>query len=217
MNAHAVSSTLHGHGEAPVQHQWVHRFGITERFAHWWTVAMVGIAIVSGLALGDERGSGPMFTVHVGAIVLLAVGLTGALVLGDHRAVLDAGRRLFTFERGDLAWFTEHGRHPFGHAHPDPSGMFNPAQKVVAWGVATSLSGVILTGILAWMSNPGGGLHGALVVVTGVLLGAHIFMAVINPVTRPALNGMVFGRVRRSWAAHHHEGWLNELDRREDR
>jgi formate dehydrogenase subunit gamma len=37
-------------------------------------------------------------------------------------------------------------------------------------------------------------------------------MAVVNPSTRPALRGMVFGRVRRSWAAQHHRAWLDALE-----
>jgi formate dehydrogenase subunit gamma len=52
-----------------------------------------------------------------------------------------------------------------------------------------------------------------MVVVTGVLLGAHVFIAIVNPVTGPAVAGMVFGRVRRSWAAKHHRGWLDEVER----
>jgi cytochrome b subunit of formate dehydrogenase len=212
MNAHTISEQRPEQASPrQPEPEWVHRFGFTERFAHWWTVAMVASALVSGLSLGDERGSGPIFTVHVGSIVLLAVGLAGALVLGDHRAVFGAARQLFVFEPGDGAWFKEHGRHPFAHDHADESGMFNPAQKVLAWGVAVSLAGVIVTGALAWSGTPGGQVHGAAVVVAMVLLGAHIFMAAVNPSTRPALNGMVFGRVRRSWAAHHHARWLKEL------
>ena len=98
---------------------WVHRFGRTERFVHWWTVMMLSIAVPSGFGMGHDGGSGPMLIVHVGAAVLLI----------------------------------------------------------------------------------------------GLLLAAHVFMAVVNPSTRPALHGMVFGRVRRSWAAQHHLAWLDSLER----
>jgi len=46
---------------------WVKRFGLTERFAHWWTVLMVAAALLTGIAMGDEVESGPLLTVHVGA------------------------------------------------------------------------------------------------------------------------------------------------------
>ena len=31
---------------------WVHRFGRTERFVHWWTVLMLSVAVLSGLGHG---------------------------------------------------------------------------------------------------------------------------------------------------------------------
>jgi cytochrome b subunit of formate dehydrogenase len=55
------------------------------------------------------------------------------------------------------------------------------------------------------------------VVVAMVLVGCHVFMAVVNPATRPALAGMVLGRVRRSWAEQHHGGWLHDHDRQQHR
>ena len=66
---------------------WVHRFGRTERFVHWWTVLMLGVAVLSGLGMGDDGGSSPILMVHVGAVVLIGVGITGALLFGQHRAL----------------------------------------------------------------------------------------------------------------------------------
>jgi formate dehydrogenase subunit gamma len=92
--------------------------------------------------------------------------------------------------------------------------MFNPGQKVLAWALALAVAVVILTGIQAWQAGEGeGSLHGAAVVAAMALLGCHVFMAVVNPSTRPALAGMVLGRVRRSWAQEHHGGWLHDSDR----
>jgi formate dehydrogenase subunit gamma len=42
-------------------------------------------------------------------------------------------------------------------------------------------------------------------------------MAVLNPATNHALRGMVFGKVRRSWAARHHAGWLEDQSDRAHR
>jgi len=66
---------------------------------------------------------------------------------------------------------------------------------------------VIATGLLAWAGGSGGGLHGAFVVLAGGLLAGHLYMALVNASTRHALNGMLFGRVRRSWAVLHHAEW----------
>lgn len=192
--------------------EWVHRFGLTERLAHWWTVLMMATALTTGLALGgDEVESGPLLTAHWGSVALIGVGLLAALVLGDTRALLRATWHLFSIDRRDVTWIRDHARHPFGgHGHGD-YGMFNPAQKALAWALSGSLAVVIYTGIRALSAgDEGAGPHPAAVVVAMVLLGAHVFMAVLNPATNHALRGMVFGRVRRSWAAKHHGGWLKD-------
>ena len=71
---------------------------------------------------------------------------------------------------------------------------------------------MIYTGIRAALAggDDAGGPHSVAIVAAMVLLGAHVFMAVLNPGTNHALHGMVFGRVRRSWAAKHHGGWLKD-------
>jgi formate dehydrogenase subunit gamma len=195
--------------------EWVPRFGLTERFAHWWTVLMMAIALLSGLALGDEGGGGPMLTVHWGSVVLIGVGLLAALVFGDTRALLRAAWSLFSFDRRDVTWIRDHVRHPFGGGDHGDYGMFNPAQKALAWALSVAVAVVIYTGIQALLAggDDAGGPHAAAVVVAMVLLGAHIFMAAINPASNHSLNGMVFGRVRRSWAAKHHGGWLKDNSR----
>jgi cytochrome b subunit of formate dehydrogenase len=175
---------------------------------------MVAAALLTGLALGDEAESGPMLKAHIGAVILIGAGLTVALVVGNTRALLGAAYHLFTFDRRDLAWVR-------GHLHRSPTrgrqgewGMFNPGQKVLSWALSLAVAAVIYTGIQAQGSGGegSGSMHGAAVVVAMVLVGAHIFMAVVNPSTRPALRGMVLGRVRRSWAEQHHGGWLRDKE-----
>lgn len=193
---------------------WVKRFGLTERFAHWWTVLMVSAALLTGIAMGDEVESGPLLTMHVGAVVAIGAGLLTVLVLGDTRALLRAVFKLFTFDRRDATWVRDHVLHPFSHRQ-GAYGMFNPAQKVLAWALTAAVAAVISTGVqtVGAGGEDAAGPHAAAVVVAMVLVVAHIFMAVVNPVTRPALAGMVLGRVRRSWAARHHGGWLDDVDR----
>lgn len=193
--------------------EWVRRFGLTERFAHWWTVLMVAIALVTGLSLGDDGAdSGLLLTAHWGAVLLIGIGLLVALVVGDTRALLRTTRKLFSVDRSDATWIRDHLRHPLGGGSHGDYGMFNPGQKALAWALSVAVAVVIFTGIQAASAggDDAGGLHATAVVVAMVLLGAHIFMAALNPATNHALNGMVFGRVRRSWAAKHHGGWLKD-------
>ncbi len=193
--------------------EWVARFGLTERFAHWWTVLMMATALGTGLALGDEgTESGLLLTAHWGAVVLIGVGLLAALAVGDTRGLLGAMWRLFSVDRRDATWVRDHLRHPFGGGDHGDYGMFNPAQKALAWALSGAIAVVIYTGIqsLSAGGEDSAGPHVTEVIVAMVLLGAHIFMAALNPATNHALVGMVFGRVRRSWAAKHHRGWLKD-------
>lgn len=214
---------MSGHGtllrptrNASADPAWVRRFGVTERFAHWWTVLMVAIALATGLGLGDdEQRSGPLLIAHWGSVVLIGVGLLAALVFGDTRALLHAMWKLFSVDRRDAVWIRDHLWRPSGERGHGRYGMFNPAQKALAWALTIAVAVVIYTGIQALSAggDDAGGPHAAAVVVAMVLVGAHIFMAVFNPATNHALSGMVFGRVRRSWAAKHHGGWLDDVHR----
>ncbi len=197
--------------EPPAPDPWVRRFGATERFAHWWTVAFVATALLSGLGIGDD-GGGPILVVHVAAVVLLGLGLVGVLVFGDTSALLAAARRLFVLDRRDRQWLVAAARHPLARRQAPEWGMFNAAQKVLAWLLSAAVAVVIGTGVQSWASGGEGGLHDTFALVTVVLLGCHVFMAVVNPSTRPALRGMVRGYVSRSWAATHHARWLRETD-----
>jgi formate dehydrogenase subunit gamma len=176
-------------------------------------MAMVATALLTGLAMGDDGGSGPILWMHAGSVVLIGVGLAAALLVGDSRALLGAARQLFGFDRRDVRWLRDRVRHPADRGREPAWGMFNPGQKLLAWALTTSVTAVVATGIQAWSAHTGeGGLHGAAVLLTALLLSAHVFMAVLNPATRPALAGMAFGRVPRSWAAAHHGAWLVDLE-----
>jgi formate dehydrogenase subunit gamma len=208
-----VSPEVSGN-QPPQGRSLVPRFGPTERFAHWWTVALMATALLTGLALDDSDG-GIMSWLHVGSVVLIGLGLLVAALAGDHRALLRATRALFLIDRRDVAWLRDQARLP-GDRRPEPQwGMFNAGQKLFAWALGISATAMILTGIGAWFAlREGGDLHEASVLATGALLGLHLFMALVNPATRPSFRGMVFGRVNRGWAAAHHGDWLREVDQR---
>ena len=193
--------------------QWVPRFGASERLLHWWIVTMFGAALLTGLAMGDEAESGPLLTLHVGAVVMIGVGALVALLVGNRRAIVRSAWELLVFDRNDVAWVTGLVRHPL-HRRAEPRwGKFNTGQKVLAWSLIGSLAALIWTGVQSRSSGgDAAGPHSAAVVIAVVLLCAHIFMAVVNPSTRPALPGMVFGQVRRTWAERHHGAWLAEVD-----
>ena len=195
-------------------HDRIERFGVTERLLHWWIVAMFASALLSGIALGDEAESGPVLNLHIGSVILIGIGIVVALVFGNTMAVLRSAKDLLIFDRTDVFFVPNVISHPSRQSHVR-WGKFNIGQKVLAWSLVASLSAVVITGINSWSSGEGAsGPHAAAVLLTLALLTAHVFMAVINPSTRPALPGMIFGHVRRSWATEHHAAWLEKQDRK---
>jgi len=192
----------------------IERFGVTERLLHWWIVVMFTSALLSGIALGDEAESGPVLNLHIASVVLIGIGVLVALVFGNTMAVLRSAKDLLIFDRTDVSFVLNAIGHPSRRGHVR-WGKFNIGQKVMAWSLIAALSAVVITGINSWSSGEGAsGPHAAAVLLTLALLTAHVFMAVINPTTRPALPGMVLGHVRRSWAAEHHAAWLEQADRK---
>ena len=190
----------------------VHRFGRSERLLHWWVVVMYSLALLTGVAMGNEAESGPLLQSHIAAVVLIGAGILIVLLFGDTMAVLRSAKNLLIFDRTDVAWVVMLVKHPFNRDHFS-WGKFNLGQKVLAWSLLGSLAGLIVTGINSW--STGGetsGPHSVAVIVSLVLIGAHVFMALLNPSTRPALPGMIFGHVSRSWATQHHGGWLAAQD-----
>ena len=208
-----VPHQVGGEDQQHARDPWVPRFGRTERFAHWWIVVMLASALLTGLAMGDDSGSGTLLRMHAGSVVLIVVGIAAVVLFGDRRALLRFVGQLFRFDRRDAAWLRSRLRRRADRGVEPAWGMFNSGQKLLAWALSASVAALVVTGVQAWSVHAeGDSSHGTAVALTAVLLGAHVFMAVVNPATRPALSGMVFGRVRRSWAAEHHGGWLADLD-----
>jgi len=192
----------------------IFRFALSVRLMHWWIVATFATALLTGVAMGSEMEGGSLFHLHVAAVSAMGVGFLVALIFGNSMAVLRFVRDAFVPERCDVEWVYKILRRPF-HRTDVRWGKFNLGQKGLAWMMLGSLTAIIVTGINSWHTGgDASGPHSAAVVVAIVLLSVHVFMAVVNPITRPALPGMVFGSVRRSWAVHHHAKWVDDEDRR---
>ncbi len=190
----------------------IFRFGLSERLLHWWTVMTFAVALLTGLAMGSEMENGGLFHFHVAAVIAMGVGFVVALVFGNTMAVLRFVRDAFIPQRSDFEFVVPVVSRPFRRSGVK-WGKFNLGQKGLAWMLLASLTAIIVTGINSWHSGgDAAGPHSAAVIIALILLSVHVFMAVVNPATRPAFPGMVFGRVKRSWALHHHAQWVEDED-----
>ena len=211
-----IKSELHQNSPGSVHDDSVtiDRLGLTERLLHWWTVATFATALLTGLAMGSEMEGGNLFHVHVAAVIAMGVGFVVALIFGNTVAALRFVRDVFLPERSDFEFVARIVSRPF-HRTGVRWGKFNLGQKGLAWMLLASLTAIIITGINSWRTDgDAAGPHSTAVIIALVLLSLHVFMAVVNPMTRPALPGMVFGRVKRSWALRHHAKWVEDVDRR---
>jgi formate dehydrogenase gamma subunit len=93
-------------------------------------------------------------------------------------------------------------------------GKFNAGEKINFMVLSSTYPIYLCTGLLIWFDTSpylSWLVHFSLAaaVATPLLLG-HIFMATVNPDTRPGLRGMITGFVDREWARHHYHLWYVE-------
>lgn len=219
------------------------RFSLTERALHW-AFALTYLSVLgSGLPLMFEglrgwiRGYSPIIglRLHV-ACGVLWMAATLAVVVAGNRARLGATlRELTRFGRADADWLQRFPRWLVGGAAERSRidaavSRFNAGQKVnLAFTLATSglllVSGFALTpvgdavmathvtgaaSVAAWREA-----HRWLTLLVLLPIAGHVYLAAIHPPTRPALGGMLDGRVDERWAAEHHPRWRPDAHDRE--
>jgi formate dehydrogenase subunit gamma len=200
----------------------VERFVKTTRWFHWTFVscflclASTGAALAMRELLGLEPGdTATLVKVHETAAVTLLVAPALVWLSGQTRATLADFRELLRWSRDDLRWLALQPRALRGRATLPAARKLNAGQKVNGLATVAFTASLAISGAILW-SRPGSLV--AWFVHLGVFLGwlplfaAHLSLALIVPATRPAFRGMVGGRVRRSWAEHHHAAWLRESE-----
>jgi formate dehydrogenase subunit gamma len=187
------------------------RFSRTERAAHWLVAAAFAVMLLSGTQVPHHwTPTTPWFDIHVGAAIVLVGGLAGLLLGRGGRRLWATVRELRRLDPADRAWLSPVRilqRRP-----PPLVGRFNGGQKMNARLALVGLTGLYISGLVLVVAggSPLGGLHGPFAVLTSLLVAGHIYMAVLNPSTRPALRGMILGSVDRDWAEHHFPAWIDQ-------
>jgi formate dehydrogenase subunit gamma len=206
---------------ASVRHTEIHRFGWTERAAHWWLAATTGLMMLTGaflyfppLALYLDRPTAKML--HLWAAIALPAGWLVLTILGDRRALGRTLREADRFDRDDVRWLKGGPRRLFNRDHEPPQGRLNAGQKMNL-AVTTGLLVVLgVSGTLLWLGERdttyrfAGSVHVhdlATLAIT-FLISGHLYLALIHPVTSNALSGMTTGSVDREWARRHHTKWV---------
>jgi len=194
------------------------RFTRTERAVHWVHATAFLILLGSGLclylpSLAELVSRRPLVkTIHIYTAVGWAVALALVALVGDRRSLLRTAREIDRFDADDRAWLRRRNA---------PQGRLNAGQKLNAIVTAAFAVLFAVTGFFLWYGErdtrfrlPNALLvHDWLMYVAFVLFVGHLFLAVVYPRTRHALNGITRGWVNEEWAREHHPKWVDELGR----
>ena len=173
---------------------------------HWVHATAFVVLFATGLglylpSLAEAIGRRPLLkSVHIYTAVGWAVALVAIVLAGDRGALVRTARELDRLDDSRL----------------------NRGQKLNAIVTAAFAILFALTGFFLWYGErdtrfrlPNALLvHDWLMYVSFFLFVGHLFLAVVYPKTRHALNGITRGWVDESWALEHHRAWAEETVRR---
>ncbi len=192
------------------------RFTRTERAVHWVHAVAFLLLLGSGLclylpSLAEVVSRRPLVKgIHIYTAVAWAVALALIALVGDRRSLMRTAREIDRFDADDRAWLRR---------RPAPQGRLNAGQKLNAVITAAFALLFVVTGFFLWYGErdtrfrlPSALLvHDWLMYVSFVLFVGHLFLAIVYPKTRHALNGITRGWVDEDWALRHHRKWVERL------
>jgi formate dehydrogenase subunit gamma len=191
------------------------RFTRTERAVHWVHATAFLILLGSGLclylpSLAEVVSRRPLVKgIHIYTAIAWAVALVLIALVGDRRSLARTVHEIDRFDADDRAWLLRRGA---------PQGRLNAGQKLNAVITAAFALLFVVTGFFLWYGErdtrfrlPNALLvHDWLMYVSFILFMGHLFLAVVYPKTRHALNGITRGWVDEGWALEHHRKWVEE-------
>jgi formate dehydrogenase subunit gamma len=209
----------------------VRRFAAATRLLHWLNALAFLLLLVSGLLIYVPELKAPQIggyrllpLLHIvfGVVFIAAPVLLLALVRQRRALVADVAGAL-TPQPRDLAWLRYAVLALVGaKLRPPASGKFNAGQKLNTWywliaWVALSTTGAVLAvnfftkavfdAAFVEQIFP---IHELLALVSLIPLAGHLYFALFNRSTRPALPGIIAGDVDATWAREHHAAWYAE-------
>lgn len=187
------------------------RFTASERAFHWLVAVAFFVMLITGLLMGNPRSfHNVVYTVHVASAGVLVVALAVIVLRGNRRALSRTRRELSTLDALDRDWLARVPAAVFKHSPDTPAGRFNAGQKLNFMVVTLLFAALFVSGIglIITGSHPVDPVFKIAHVVAAytavVLIVGHLYMALINRSTRPALRGMISGKVDADWVRRYH-------------
>ena len=192
----------------------VRRFTTLQRWTHRTTAALMGICVITAACLyipqlAELVGRRALVvTLHQWAGLALPVPVLAGLASRAFRA--DLGR-LNRFGPHDRTWLRA-ALHRDKRRSSRPAAKFNAGQKLYAAWIAGATLVMLATGLMMWFTHltpllwrtSATFVHDWLALTLGIVLAAHIGMALADPEAR---RGLRTGLVTRAWADREHSLW----------
>ena len=190
----------------------VQRFTVSERAVHWLTALAFFSLLLSGLVVG-RRGTfhDVMYAWHLASAGVLVGGVALIVLAGNRRALRRTAQELGSLDVEDRAWLGAIPARLLSGAAEPLAARFNAGQKVNFVFVCVLVCVLYITGVDTIVAGTHHNLifggHKVATIALCVLVAGHLYMALVNRATRPALRGMLTGEVDREWARKHYPRW----------
>ncbi len=204
-------------------HSKILRFAKCERIVHWSIAGPFLVSYATGMTLALVYNPDPsrpwrsvfavIHRISGGALIVLPM-LAAWKSRHDVRAHFYNIKQAWTWVYDDFKWLALMGLAAINSKIQLPEqGKFNAAEKMNFMVLMTTYPLYVATGLLMWITHLAvlsWIMHILMALLATPLLLGHLFMAMVNPSTRPGLEGMTSGHVDRHWAKHHYRRWYRE-------
>ncbi|MGE4271926.1 MAG: formate dehydrogenase subunit gamma [Desulfitobacterium sp.] len=209
------------------------RFTGGERLSHWVHAVSYLILLFTGLAVMSVTFRPVMAIVggidnariihRVFAVVFVViVGLL--FFIGERKHHWSWLRDVFVWTKADVMHVKAFAVEFFGgHGNYPPQAKYNGGEKINSLITIFGTVFITLSGVIMWFPHyfPIGLVRLAypihdlsMIFMTAALIG-HMYLSLLHPESRVALQGMVKGHVPEAFAKAHHGAWYEELQKEE--
>jgi formate dehydrogenase subunit gamma len=196
------------------------RFTVPERINHWSVAITFILLALSGLVFFHPFFQPLSQLFGGGTWTRIIHPFLGVAMIFSFGGMFLRFRKLCVITETDKEWLRRAKEMMNGDTHNMPeAGKLNGGQKMMFWMLSGCMVLLVLSGIImwrayfsflfpAWMIRFASVVHAATGIGMIALIVGHVYAAIW---TKESINAMIYGKVRRAWAKHHHPAWFRQM------